>query len=85
VKKTGFDPRYDEENDQALNNPGESAVSIKSTKKRSERHPPSITPLKRYLGGAKSPWLKVVIGTGTGIAEWSDAARNHPLPGENNG
>jgi hypothetical protein len=49
VKKTGLDPRYDEENKQALNNPGESANSIKSTTKRSQRHPPSITPLKQYI------------------------------------
>jgi hypothetical protein len=32
------------------------------------------------LGGAKSPLLKVEMGTGTEIAEWSDAARNHPFP-----
>lgn len=34
VKNIGLDPRYGEENEQALNYPGESANSIKSTTRK---------------------------------------------------
>jgi hypothetical protein len=62
VKKTGLDPRYREENEQALNYPGESANSIKSTTRKgaSDIH----LPLPRSNGFRRSLITFVEGGTG---------------------
>jgi len=55
-----------------------SQLNRKHQKKKSQRYPSSIALLKQVtLRGAKSPVLKMDMGTGTAIRIWSDAARNH--------
>ena len=70
-----------------LTHPGEAANSVRSTTREgaSDIHLPLLYSNGSLKKVPNSPVLKVDMGTGTWIYIWSDAARNHPLPGENNG